>query len=177
MKGTAFFVFLLFIICLMSVSALAADKVVVIPLSSKVKITGSDGQILYNDNGEVAGSEMTYDKGTVDVKVPGEIHSSSTGTANMEPIAFGMLDKEGTVKRGTGNFTCSWNSTSERYEIIIEGENYFFTNYATIVTPAIPAVGPYMFRTASGGGKLLIYFYDTSEAYVQSDFSFVTYKP
>ena len=42
-----------------SCSALGADKVVVIPLSSS-KVAGTDGQLQYNDNGKLAGAEFFY---------------------------------------------------------------------------------------------------------------------
>jgi len=40
----------------------AADKVVVIPLNSKAKAAGTDGQFLYNSNGKIAGTNVWYDK-------------------------------------------------------------------------------------------------------------------
>ncbi len=60
---------ILFIICIsffyLSVStALAANKVVVVPLGDldSNAAAGSGGQLQYNDNGETAGAEIYYDK-------------------------------------------------------------------------------------------------------------------
>ncbi len=43
---------------------LAADKVVVVPLSSAQKTAGKNGQVQYNDNGTAAGAEVYYVKGS-----------------------------------------------------------------------------------------------------------------
>jgi hypothetical protein len=41
------------------------------------------------------------------IKVSGEINSSSTGTANLLPFAYGKVSGSGTVISGTGNFSVS----------------------------------------------------------------------
>ena len=44
------------------VQSYGADKVVVIPLNSKAKAAGTDGQFLYNSGGKIAGTDVYYDK-------------------------------------------------------------------------------------------------------------------
>ena len=110
-----------------------------------------------------------------DVNLRGEMtNESKTGSANLLPIAYGMVRSNGTVSTGTGNFNCSWNNTYKRYEIAIEDENYFWLNYITQVTPN---TGGRQVTTSSVGGKLLVYLYDQSGNKVQGYFQFLTYKP
>ncbi len=91
------------------------------------------------------------------------------------PIAFGSVLNNCTIRSGSGNFSCTWNSSLSRYEITINGEDYLHDNYVTVVTPSGgTAIGV---RTGSVSGKLLIYLYDNSGGLVQSHFSFVVFKP
>jgi len=53
--------FLLFSVPFFSIAAFAQNKVVVIPLSG-ANVAGTNGQIQYNDNGKLAGSQIIYDK-------------------------------------------------------------------------------------------------------------------
>ncbi len=74
-------------------------------------------------------------------------------------IAYGMIQDDGTIKSGTGNFSCAWNATSDRYEITITGESYLCWDYATVVTPMASA--PYIPVTNSISGKLIVYIFDS----------------
>lgn len=58
---------------LVSVPAIAQDKVVVIPMGSSAK--GTNGQVQYNDNGATAGAEVYYDKATGKLELPGELRT------------------------------------------------------------------------------------------------------
>jgi len=110
-----------------------------------------------------------------DINVRGEVtNESKTGSANLLPIAYGMVRSNATVANGTGNFTCTWNGTYQRYEIAIEDESYFWLNYITQVTPV---TGGRQVTTSSVGGKLLVYLYDQSGNKVQGYFQIVTFKP
>lgn len=106
----------------------------------------------------------------------GEVNNTSkTGNANLTPTAYGMVASNATIYASTGNFTCTWNSVSKRYEIAISGESYYFQNYITCVTPAGGSIS--RFRTDSASGKLLVYLYDSAGTAVQANFHFITYKP
>ncbi len=58
---------------LVAVSAMAQNKVVVIPMGSSGK--GTDGQVQYNDEGKTAGAEVYYDKATGKLQLPGELRT------------------------------------------------------------------------------------------------------
>ena len=89
------------------------------------------------------------------------------------PIAFGVVYFNGTKQSGTSNWASSYNSTYKRYEIKISGQNYYYTKYSTVITPA----GDKRFcRSSSVGGKLLVYCYDSNGAAQTSRFGFVTFK-
>ncbi len=50
--------------------------------------------------------------GDVDIK-SGELNrSGKTGTANLVPIAYGIIEWTGSIISGTGNFTATYNSTT-----------------------------------------------------------------
>ena len=89
------------------------------------------------------------------------------------PIAFGVVDSNGVKQSGTGNWSSSYNATYKRYEITITGENYYYLNYAALITPA----GDVRFcRSDSVGGKLLVYCYDAAGVGQTSRFGFTTFK-
>jgi hypothetical protein len=90
------------------------------------------------------------------------------------PLAFGVVAADGAKRSGTANWTSSYNGTYTRYEISITGESYYYTNYATVITPA----GDNRFcRSSSVGGKLLVYCADANGAAQTSRFGFITFKP
>lgn len=90
-----------------------------------------------------------------------------------QPLAFGTVWFNGAKQKGTPNWTSSYNASFNRYEIDIDGENYFYLNYATVLTPA----GDTRFcRSSSVSGKLLVYCYDANGAPATSRFGFVTFK-
>ncbi len=101
-------------------------------------------------------------------------NTGKTGEANLLPIAYGTVAANGTIYASTGNFSCVWNNTYKRYEITINGENYFYLNYITAVTPSGNASRA---KASSVSGKLLVYLYDNSGSAMQSSFQFITHKP
>jgi len=90
-----------------------------------------------------------------------------------EPIAYGVIMPDGTIANGSGNFTCVWNAAASRYDITIEGEAYFYTNYITQVTPHNY---PTFANASSAGGKLLVYLRDQANNAKQDYFQFSTFK-
>jgi hypothetical protein len=99
------------------------------------------------------------------------------GTANLVgqgPIAYGTIYPSGAKGGGTSNWTSTYNTTYNRYEITITGESYYFLSYATVVTPM---GGARMCSTDSVGGKLLINCYDHAGAPATSWIAFVTSEP
>ncbi len=92
-----------------------------------------------------------------------------------EPLAWGHIEEDGAVARGSPGIACSWNATLERYEVTVPGEHYHFSNYITLVT----AVGDDVKLSSMGsiGGKLTIYIADENGDRTQSRFHFVVHKP
>jgi peptidyl-Asp metalloendopeptidase len=90
------------------------------------------------------------------------------------PLAFGVVYSDGSKQSGTSNWSSTYNSTYQRYEITISGESYYYLSYATNITPA----GDVRFcRSSSVDGKLLVYCYDANGQRAPSRFAFSTYKP
>ena len=89
------------------------------------------------------------------------------------PIAFGTLWYDGAVQAGTGNFEARFDATALRYEIAIDGEDYHFTRYVTMVTPA----GDHRrCRASSAEGMLIVECADGASRPALSRFAFVTYR-
>lgn len=95
-------------------------------------------------------------------------------TAAKGPIAYGSVNSAGTATSGSGNFTVTWEAAQNRYRISITGENYLFSNYATVVTPVSSSI--HRVRSSSVGGDLLVYLYNSSGTLSQGIFQFTTFK-
>lgn len=110
------------------------------------------------------------------LEVDGNITKSySAGTNNPAvPIAYANISSTGVINAGTPNVSCTWNSTSSRYEITITGEYYAYSSYVTVVTPVTADT---VARATSLSGKLIIYITDLSGTAGQGVFQFITYKP
>jgi len=90
-------------------------------------------------------------------------------------IAFGCINSDGTVLSGTGNFTCTFDTQNTRYKITIGGEDYFYANYTTLVTPATDSnISTY--STDSAEGSLLITLFKNYNFGWQSVFHFAVFK-
>ncbi len=112
-----------------------------------------------------------------DLRTNGDISRAySFGSFDLAaPIAYGYINTDGSIASGTPNFSCVWNSTSQRYEIEIDDESYFFNSYVTVATTVASNAS---IRTSSVSGRLLIYIESTiNQADLQAGFQFVTYKP
>lgn len=95
-------------------------------------------------------------------------------SAPVGPLAFGFISANGTIASGSGNFTSTWDPVLNRYEIDITGENYFFSDYTSIVTPTSDSI--YRFRVSSSGGVMLVYLYDAADNGIQGQYQFLTFK-
>ena len=90
------------------------------------------------------------------------------------PLAFGTVRSNGAKYRGSNNWSSSYNGSNKRYEITINSNNYYYLNYATVVTPT----GDSRFcKTSSVGGKLLVQCFDHAGNAKPSRFGFLTFKP
>lgn len=93
--------------------------------------------------------------------------------SSIAPTAYGVTYSNGAKQSGTPNWTSLYNNTHKRYEISINGEQYYYLNYATTITPA----GDNRYcKSSSVSGKLLVYCYDKQGNLATSRFGFVTFK-
>lgn len=92
------------------------------------------------------------------------------------PLAYGMYRLVGGKQdeASTSNWTATYEAALTRYRISIDGADYRFDDFTTIVTPA---GGAHFARTDSIGGDLLVYLYDSSGTLATGGFSFVTFAP
>jgi hypothetical protein len=108
------------------------------------------------------------------IKVSGEINRSSTGAANLLPIAFGSVLSNGIAMSSTGNFSVI-NTSTGVYEITIIGEAYSFYTHQTIVTPNSSAA---RFAVADFlNDKLVIRIFDAAGVLSNHAFYFFVYRP
>jgi hypothetical protein len=133
-------------------------------------LVGNDGSVTLFDSGETESVMLDADSGKGSFH---EIEVSGHADASL-PIAYAFIDEDGSVRAGTSNITSTWDAGSDRYEISIAGENYYYADYVAVVTPSGSALRP---RTGSVGGDLLVYLYNDSGDLVQEDFQFVIFKP
>jgi len=120
--------------------------------------------------GTTAPTEKLEIVGTL--KLSGEINNSSTGTANLLPIAFGTISTAGNILSGSGNYSVTRTATGS-YTIDITDHSYGFSTYSTIVTAV---AGPFVASTNSASGNLLVRLYNLSGVLSDGNFHFVVYK-
>ncbi len=133
-----------------------------------VKIEGTGSNLEVNNDITAGG----------DINVGTEVNRSAQGTADLIPIAYGTVKYDGTIyDAGTGNWSASWNGTYDRMEITITGENYYYEDYTTLVTPLNSSVAR-MATTSSVNNKLVVYMWDAAgnKDSNGNSFSFVVYK-
>ncbi|NOX18158.1 MAG: hypothetical protein GXO87_07745 [Chlorobi bacterium] len=143
-------------------------------------------EILINANGltfyreSVGGHDLVItNDGAVKVQnndliVKHEIQRTSTGDANLVPIAYGTIGSDGTIYDGsTDNFSVSHVSTGD-FLISIVGYTYYYADFVTVAT--ITSVNPGFISTDSVSGKLKIRIWNASGVTADNVFSFVVYK-
>ncbi|WP_417199728.1 hypothetical protein [Bizionia sp.] len=133
----------------------------------------SNSQFIEMQNGTVIVAAINSDGSAEFKSVQFEDNTVQT-TAAVGPLAYGFVQSNGNVSSGSGNFSAVWEASSNRYEITIDGENYFYRFYTTNVTCSSSNI--IRERVNSANGKLLIYLYNDAGLAIQGDFQFVTYK-
>ncbi len=68
------------------------------------------------------------------VVVDGEVNRPSTGSANMIPIAYGLVNRDGTTRNGTNNFTVTKSSGNGKYLISVNGEILGLNTHIMVLT-------------------------------------------
>ncbi|MEN8118485.1 MAG: hypothetical protein ABFS16_15995 [Bacteroidota bacterium] len=133
-------------------------------------LLGNDNYRISTSTSSLNGVEVESDG---DVELSDELHSSSTGNANMMPVAYGAVSSGGSITSGSGNFSVSKSSTG-RYSITITGETYANGSYITCLT-IIAYTG--IIHSGSNSGNLIINTYNKSGTAEDLAFSFIVYKP
>lgn len=129
------------------------------------------------DNGNI-GINKTNPSVTLDVngdvQLSGELRTTTTGAANMIPIAYGYVSPTGTLSASAGSLSVAKLGTGI-YEITITGRTYSNT---TMVTNATIVGSTYGFITTDvNSGKLLVTTKNASETNADIEFHFVIYQP
>jgi len=126
--------------------------------------------------GDLEAKDAMFD-GTVivgdDLSLDGKMQRQAQGNADLLPVAYGVVDYDGTVISGTGNFTVTHSDDGEYY---IEVTNETITNNYTVTVTAqgMDALIPV---TTDDNGKAVIYLIDLNGDYVDGPFQFVIYRP
>jgi len=101
-------------ICLYPVLAFSENKVVVIPMGSDQKAAGMDGQVQYNDNNNIAGAGVYYDKSNGYVGI-GE-SNPGTGLDIKSSAGYGSsFALNNTSSNGTEWRVTSWTNGTLRF--------------------------------------------------------------
>lgn len=98
-----------------------------------------------------------------------------TTSSSMIPIAMGNIDSDASIEAGTGNFTCQWESSNNRFRISVTDTYFNASNdFVVMVTPYFTNGGVSV-EVNSVSGDVLIEFYDNTNAKVQEEFYFIVY--
>lgn len=113
-----------------------------------------------------------------DIKTSGELHRPSTGSANMIPIAYGMVNTDGSILNGTNNFGIVKRTApglgTVRYDITIIDENI---NYNTNVVILSIAEGSGTISYKLEEGVIFVWARPDGQNARSARFSFVVHKP
>jgi len=107
------------------------------------------------------------------IEINGEVNTSSTGTANMVPIAYGYVTAGGTVGHGSGNWSVTRVSEGV-YSISISDETFAPSTHIAIVSKIGASGG---IGWGSNGGNLTVTSVNSSNSLSDANLSFVVYKP
>jgi hypothetical protein len=127
-------------------------------------LKGDEGDIgaqgLKGDKGDTGSQGSKGDKGTTGPQGPIGDTGPAGPASPVKCIAFGCIDSDGSILSGSGNFTCMCLPGGLcYYKITINGENYSYEKYTTIVTGVSSDMyHPY---TTSKDGHLLVYMADS----------------
>lgn len=93
------------------------------------------------------------------------------------PVAYGKINATAVREdASTSNVQgVTWDAVNERYVVNLEGVNFMFNDFTTVVTPS--GSNPRFATVDSVGGDLLVTLFNTAGAKVQGGFSFVIFRP
>ena len=135
-------------------------------------IPSSENGSLEVKNGESVTVATISEAGTLDLS--GEIQQVTTGSAHLVPIAYGVIDSDGTVLSGTGNFTAVLENYF--YNITIN-DHMFSENSYTVQVSRIGFSGAQPTYDADNGTLEIQFVTDNPFVLEHAKFSFVVFKP
>jgi len=102
----------------------------------------------------------------------------SFGDKKRQPIAYGVVKKEGGREKGW-NFSSGYDNGLGVYRISINNVDYNLNNYITVVTPIVnpDCQNPVLAASGSKDGDLVVDLERSSGGNVQCKFHFVTFAP
>ncbi|MDH7482355.1 MAG: hypothetical protein QHH26_10340 [Armatimonadota bacterium] len=108
-----------------------------------------------------------------DVYVAGDL-TFPTGKPSV-PIAYGIVNSDGTLQAGTSGVSSTWDSANQEYRITIPGGYSTLTHVA--VANVVGLTGPRFAMVSSVSSKLVVTIFNLSGVKSQGIFNFVVYKP
>jgi Uncharacterized protein conserved in bacteria (DUF2179)/Uncharacterised 5xTM membrane BCR, YitT family COG1284 len=104
------------------------------------------------------------------IKVSGEINRTATGSTNLLPIAFGMIQDNNTIISGSVNFTITDMGTGHK-QITVNGVTLSIDTHTVVGSTfaSTPRFASYLIIT----GELEVFTYNLSSTLVNTPFSFV----
>lgn len=128
---------------------------------------------------EYADTNYLMTGGSVDISIEGELQQTSTGNANLVPLAYGIVESTGNVLSGTGNFTAFLSGNV--FIIDVNGtESLSYGNTVSIITPISTSARTSSTILSDGNGDsdvdLNVRIFNASGTQVTTTFQFVIYK-
>ncbi len=109
------------------------------------------------------------------VKVEGDLSPMEHNSPSL-PIAFGTIDEDGDLLSGTDNIS-STSRTALYYIVDLSGTTLNSTDYVFVISPTGDGVTPIVTAHSVISGNLYIRTFDLAGDDIDTDLSFVIYKP
>lgn len=128
---------------------------------------------------EYADTNYLIKSGNGDVSIDGKIQHTSTGNANLVPIAYGIIESNGNVLTGTGNFTAFLSGNVFIIDVN-DTESLSYSNTVCLITPISTSPRTSSTIISDGNGDndadLNVRIFNASGTQVTTTFQFVIYK-
>ncbi len=137
-------------------------------------IIKGDGDVGIGTNNPTSKLEV---KGTITIDNsadPYELNRSSTGNANLVPIAYANVSSSGALNTSSNNVTVNKVGTGQ-YAISVAGESLTVTN--SIVSINTQNSNPRFVGYGSLGGNIYVYIRNSSSNFTDNSFSISIFKP
>ena len=93
---------------------------------------------------------------------------------NATPVAFGHINSDGQIRSGSGNFSVSFNASTEIYTVDLPILFYQSVNHTVIITPV--GSSPIVASSDSLNSNMLVFLHNLLGERVSGSFSFVVYS-